>query len=138
MTAKSLSVGLAAQLACIWECTARKPGNVHRACDFEDVTYLDFLHSAAAIQPVLEAAQLKQESVGQLVLQAIKATRRVVATNTNLGILLLLGPLSKAGNGNLRAGIGRVLADLTIADARAVYEAIRLASPGGMGRVENQ
>ena len=48
-------LGLHAQLACLWEATARKPGNVHRFRDFEDVTYLDFLQSAAAIAPILAA-----------------------------------------------------------------------------------
>jgi triphosphoribosyl-dephospho-CoA synthase len=136
MSANIPSVGLLAQLACIWECTARKPGNVHRDHDFEDVTYLDFLQSAAAIQPVLDAAS--EKTVGAIVLQGIEATRRVVNTNTNLGILLLLAPLAKAGNHNLEAAVGNVLAGLTVADARAVYTAIRLAQPGGMGRVENQ
>ena len=41
--------GLLAQLACLLEVTARKPGNVHRYRDFDDATYLDFLLSAAAI-----------------------------------------------------------------------------------------
>ena len=31
-----LSIGLCAQLACVWEATARKPGNVHRFRDFAD------------------------------------------------------------------------------------------------------
>ena len=47
------TIGLHAQLACIWEATARKPGNVHRFVDFDDLTYLDFLTSAAAVAPVL-------------------------------------------------------------------------------------
>src|ERR1700716_3470299 len=114
MSAMKPSAGLLAQLACIWECTARKPGNVHRAHDFEDVNYLDFLHSAAAIRPVLDAA--RQESVGHSVLQGIEATRRVVGTNTNLGILLLLAPLAKAGEHDLESAVEGVLADLTVAD----------------------
>ncbi len=36
------------RVACIWEATARKAGNVHRGADFPDVTYADFLASAAA------------------------------------------------------------------------------------------
>jgi triphosphoribosyl-dephospho-CoA synthase len=47
------SPGLCAQLACIWEASARKPGNVHRFRDFADASYLDYLASAAAIAPVL-------------------------------------------------------------------------------------
>jgi len=34
--------------------------------------------------------------VGLTVLQAIEATRQVVRTNTNLGIVLLLAPLAAA------------------------------------------
>src|SRR5436305_1903466 len=56
MVDSSERVALCAQLACIWEATARKPGNVHRHCDFEDATYLDFLLSAAAIAPLLADA----------------------------------------------------------------------------------
>ena len=85
-------VGLCAQLACIWEATARKPGNVTRHCDFDDVSYLDFLTSAAAVAPVLATAA--QRRVGATILEAVRATRRVAATNTNLGIVLLLAPLA--------------------------------------------
>jgi len=65
-----LSVGLCVQLACVWEATARKPGNVHRYRDFDDVRYLDFLLSAAAIAPVLEGAAARP--VGQTILEAIR------------------------------------------------------------------
>jgi triphosphoribosyl-dephospho-CoA synthase len=130
-------VGLCAQLACIWEATARKPGNVHRYCDFEDVSYVDFVLSAAAIAPVLAAAP--QRRVGETVLECIRATRRVTATNTNLGIVLLLAPLATVpADENLRSGIGRLLAELDVADARRTYEAIRLAMPGGLGVAPEQ
>ena len=50
-----LPVGLCVQLACVWEATARKPGNIHRYRDFEDASYLDFILSAAAIaEPAVE------------------------------------------------------------------------------------
>jgi triphosphoribosyl-dephospho-CoA synthase len=132
-----LSVGLCAQLACIWEATARKPGNVHRACDFADLTYLDFLHSAAAVAPVLNLASLC--GVGTIVLEAVRATRAVAPTNTNLGIVLLLAPLAAVPRfEDLRQGLPRVLDNLDVADARAVYEAIRLAAAGGLGQVPEQ
>src|SRR5215468_292881 len=94
-----LSVGLCSQLACIWEASARKPGNVHRYCDFADVSYLDFLTSAAAIAPILEAAEGKP--VGRTIFDAVAATQQVVATNTNLGIILLLAPLAAADRSKL-------------------------------------
>src|SRR5262249_45375215 len=131
-----LGPGLSAVTACIWEVTARKPGNVHRYCDFADLAYIDFLGSAAAVAPGLEAAASRP--VGDTVLDAVRATRRVVTTNTNLGIVLLLAPLAAVPAGEeLRAGLGRILDGLTVEDARAVYAAIRLAVPGGMGRVES-
>ncbi|HZU37799.1 MAG TPA: triphosphoribosyl-dephospho-CoA synthase [Gemmataceae bacterium] len=132
-----ISVGLCAQLACIWEVTARKPGNVHRGCDFEDVTLIDFLASAAALGPVFDPAP--GQRVGRIILEAVRATRQVVATNTNLGIILLLAPLAAVSESEaLTTGVARVLHALDVEDARLAYEAIRLAAPGGMGRVSEQ
>src|SRR5262249_37387715 len=75
--------------------------------------------------------------VGQTVLMAVEATRRAVATNTNLGTLLLLAPLARVPRDTpLEVGIPDVLATLTADDARDVYQAIRIANPGGLGRVE--
>jgi triphosphoribosyl-dephospho-CoA synthase len=132
-----LSIGLYAQLACIWEATARKPGNVHRFQDFEGTSFVDYLLSAAAVAPVLETAG--ERRVGQTILEGIQATRQVVATNTNLGILMLLAPLATVpANVDLATGVKRVLEKLEVADASAVYEAIRLANPGGLGKVASQ
>jgi len=130
-------VGLCVQLACIWEATARKPGNVHRFQDFDDLTYLDLMTSAAAIAPVLERAC--EQPIGQTVLAGVRATRQVVATNSNLGILLLLAPLAAIPEEMpLHAGVEPVLAGLDVEDACNLYEAIRLASPGGLGQADAQ
>ncbi len=130
-------IGLCAQIACIWEVTARKPGNVHRFRDFDDSSYLDFLLSAAAIAPIL--AKASQRRVGLTVRDAVRATRQVTNANTNLGIVLLLAPLATVPQHEpLRTGVESVLADLDIEDSRLVFEAIRLASPGGLGRAEEQ
>lgn len=129
--------GLCAQIACIWEVTARKPGNVHRYRDFEDVAYTDFLLSAAAIAPSMTMAC--QRRIGATILDAVQATRRVTGTNTNLGMALLLAPLAAVPpESELRGGARRVLAGLDVEDARLVYQAIRLVSPGGLGRVPEQ
>jgi triphosphoribosyl-dephospho-CoA synthase len=129
--------GLCAQIACIWEATARKPGNVHRYRDFADTVYTDFLLSAAAIAPIMTTAC--QCRVGVTVLESVRATRRVVGTNTNLGIVLLLAPLAAVPpEEELRSGVELVLAALDVEDARLVYEAIRLASPGGLGSAAEQ
>jgi triphosphoribosyl-dephospho-CoA synthase len=135
--AETLSIGLCAQLACILEVTARKPGNVHRYADFADTTYLDFLLSAAAIAPVMDRAPGRP--VGETVLEAVKATRRVVNANTNLGIILLLAPLATVPlEQDPIDDMRRILNRTTVDDSRRVYEAIRLAKPGGLGRVDEQ
>ena len=92
---ESLSIGRIATLACIFEVTAPKPGNVHRGADFEDVTFGDFLISAVAIGEVFDRPDL---SIGQNVLQAVQQTQALVGTNTNLGIVLLLSPLVAAAS----------------------------------------
>jgi triphosphoribosyl-dephospho-CoA synthase len=131
------SVGLYAQLACIWEATARKPGNVHRFCDHDDTGYVDFLTSAAAIAPVL--AEAGTHSVGVTVLEAVRRTREVARANTNLGIVLLLAPLAKAESWpDGRAGVSAVLEALTTDDAALAYQAIVLAGAGGLGQAAEQ
>lgn len=133
----ALTIPLAAQLACLWEATARKPGNVHRYADFDDLEYLDFLQSAAAMAPTL--ADAPSRGLGATILAAVRATRRVVATNTNLGIVLLLAPLAAVADDTItRAAVEEVLVRTTVEDTRLAYEAIRLAAPGGLGRAPSQ
>lgn len=133
-SAPRLTLGQCASLACLLEVSIPKPGNVHRGADFEDVTFYHFAAAAVAIAPAFDAAP--QRGVGETVLAAMTATRRAVATNTNLGTLLLIAPLAKVPRDqSLETGIARVLAELNATDARAVYEAIRHAQAGGLGRV---
>lgn len=134
---KPLSLAECAELACVWEVRARKAGNVNPEHRFRDLSVDEFYRSAAAIAPVIDGAM--ERSVGATVLQAIEATREVVASNTNLGIVLLLAPLAKVPRPyRLQAGIEPVLEALTIDDARQVFAAIRLAKPGGLGKRSNQ
>jgi triphosphoribosyl-dephospho-CoA synthase len=130
-----MDIATAATLACIWEATAAKPGNVYRGADFEDVTYADFLTSAAVLGPKIALAPT--HGVGHSILESIRAIHAAVSTNTYLGTVLLLAPLAAvpAGTG-LEVGVKNVLKGLTIDDTRLVYEAIRVAQPGGMGKVE--
>lgn len=129
-----IDIGQCATLACLLEVVAAKPGNVHRAADFEDLGLLDFVVSAAAIGPAIATA--RHQGVGAAALQAIRATRQLVPSNTNLGTVLLLAPLAAVPpDVALAVGLPAVLANLQPADAAAVYEAIRLANPGGLGQV---
>lgn len=129
----ALSVGQLAQLACLAEVLAPKAGNVHPGAAFDDATWHDFALSAMVIAPWLDrAAEL---GVGPTVLACVKATRAATGTNTNLGMILLLAPLCAVPRrAALGPGVKRVLASLGPADARATYEAIRLAHPGGLGK----
>jgi triphosphoribosyl-dephospho-CoA synthase len=132
-----LPTGLCTQAACILEVTTPKPGNVNRWHDFEDATLLDFLLSAAAIAPVMEAACTRR--VGETALAAVRATRRVTRANTNLGIVLLLAPLAAVPREQpLRPALQALLDRLDVEDSRLVYEAIRLAAPGGLGHAPEQ
>ena len=131
------SPGRLAQTACVLEVTARKPGNVHRYANLPGLHFVDFLLSAMAVADPLD--QAASAGVGRAVLGAIEATRRVVSTNTNLGIVLLLAPLAAVPESvDLAQGIEKVLTATTVEDARAVYRAIRLAQPGGLGEVADQ
>ena len=60
-------------------------------------------------------------------------------SNTNLGIVLLLAPLAKVFyTREPRVALGTVLESSTIEDSDRVYEAIRLAQPGGLGSVTEE
>lgn len=133
-----MQIRIAAELACVLEATARKPGNVHRDRDHRGLTYLQMLASASAIGPDLE--NVAPDQVGRSILDAVRATQTVVSTNSNLGIVLLLAPLAAAANqaGDLRTNLKGILDSLSIDDAKFAFEAIRLANPGGLGSTAEQ
>jgi triphosphoribosyl-dephospho-CoA synthase len=126
--------------ACLAELDALKPGNVHRfgedALADPRMTVADFEVSARVSAPAIAGIGL---SVGTRIRRAVEATRKAVGQNTNLGIILLAAPLAQAAlddaAGNLREKLGRVLAALSIEDARDAYAAIRAVEPGGLAEV---
>ena len=152
-------IAAAAQLACLLEVSAPKPGNVSPGRHFADTRYEDFLASAAAIGAPLGGAGTRP--LGTTIRLAIEATARWTRSNTNLGIVLLLAPLARAaaalgsgpgresdwgrteGHGDsrlqtLRSAVSAALDATTVDDAREVYAAIRLAAPGGLGQTDSQ
>jgi triphosphoribosyl-dephospho-CoA synthase len=122
----------AAQLACVLEVSAEKPGNITPSHDFDDTSYEDMLRSGLALGGELGGAG--ERPVGDTVLAAVRASRDAAGANTNLGIALLLAPLARAARegGPLRRRLGDVLHALSLDDARAAYAAIRLAGAGGL------
>lgn len=124
-------------LACLLEATARKPGNVHPGASFPDLTYADFLQSARVIAPLL--AETRSDRMGETILRCVEATRGVTSSNSNLGMILLLAPLCAVpSDRTIVDGIEAVLDGLSVDDAHLVYQAIRLACPGGLGKTETQ
>lgn len=137
MKSSSAELSLQIQTACVLEASARKLGNVHPLASFPDLCYADFVVAAEAVAPVL--ARSRETGVGRAVLDAVEATRSRTGKNVNLGIILLIAPLAAVPSDvPLRDGIRDVLTRLTNDDARLVYQAIRLAQPGGLGRVDRE
>jgi len=97
VSGSGLTAGSCALLACVFEVQARKPGNVSLLCDFEDVTYADFLLSGNAIAPVIDLALQETLMSAESCWSVSKKRGKVTSTNTNLGIMLLLAPLVKQG-----------------------------------------
>lgn len=140
-------ISIPAHTACVWEATARKVGNVHPGASFADTRYLDFVLSAGAVLPSLSRAP--QYPLGHIVHDAVWWTRSVTRTNCNLGMILLLGPLASSvlelgaaadlyDRALYRADVNRQLQKLSVKDTQDVYQAIRIANPGGLGDAPEQ
>ncbi|MES1987500.1 MAG: triphosphoribosyl-dephospho-CoA synthase, partial [Pseudomonadota bacterium] len=120
----SVKLAQAYRNACMVELEALKPGNVHVFADGHGMTIHDFIKSADASAAVIAQANL---SVGERILQSVKATQAAVGMNTNLGILLLCAPLIHAAlsvnqasdgeNKNLQQRLDFTLNQLTVEDA---------------------
>jgi triphosphoribosyl-dephospho-CoA synthase len=117
------------------ELQAIKPGNVHVFADGHGMTVHDFIKSADATAKLISHAGL---TVGQRILQAVKATQSAVGMNTNLGLILLCAPLvhaalSPASELDLAQNLAKVLDGLTVDDGAFAAQAILLAKPAGLG-----
>jgi triphosphoribosyl-dephospho-CoA synthase len=117
------------------ELQAIKPGNVHLFADGHGMTVHDFIKSADATAELISHAGL---TVGERILQAVKATQSVVGMNTNLGLILLCAPLVHAALSpstelDLAQNLARVLDELSVDDGALTAQAILLAKPAGLG-----
>ncbi|HYN76201.1 MAG TPA: triphosphoribosyl-dephospho-CoA synthase [Lamprocystis sp. (in: g-proteobacteria)] len=121
--------------ACALELVVPKPGNVHRESPGHGMTVDDFLRSAeASVSPLTQPGL----GLGERIFHAVAATREAVGCNTNLGILLLCGPLIQAAlepaaGGSLRERLVGVLGAADRRETDWLFQAIRLAAPGGLG-----
>jgi triphosphoribosyl-dephospho-CoA synthase len=145
------------ELAVLLEASADKPGNVNRTAGFQGTRYEHFLASAVALSVPLERAaerglavskgeiQPGQVGVGSVIKHCVTNINAWQhGGNTLLGSVLMLSPLAAAAAmtptedyrsdmPELRKNLRLVIESTTPEDAVNVYEAIRLASPGGLG-----
>jgi len=155
-------IRMCGELACLLEVSATpKPGNVHRFQDFAEIRYEDFLASSVSLGVWLEELAMKglllkddkitwkQVELGRTIKEAVKQSNFFhQRSNTNLGIILLLCPLSVAAGLTiseeeticdlelLQKNILKVMKQTTVEDSIFVSEAIAIVSPGGLGKVE--
>jgi len=140
-----------AQIASVLEVSGHpKPGNVHRTQDFDDMVFEDFLISGVVIGDSMKKAAergqkykndtylLDKIKLGEIIKEAVLETDKWIGNNTNLGIVLLLTPLSAAAGmsedfTDLRENVGRIMDATTPEDAVNLYDAINIADAGGMG-----
>jgi triphosphoribosyl-dephospho-CoA synthase len=133
---KTKSVGQQIQAAILLEASTIKLGNVHPTAPFVDMKYEHFVQAADAIGRSIDRCLADsngvayQPTVGVLVVEATKAMMDHVGRNTSLGTILLIAPL--IGCKDQRQLQARLSA-LTPEDSAHVYEAIRIAKPGGIG-----
>ncbi len=123
----------------ITEVNALKPGNVSRYTEGHGMTVNDFIVSAELATPILCNQCL---SIGERILECIKAIQEQVKCNTNLGMVLLFAPLIKAvEKWNIKTSAAlqkKLIIELEKLDEKEtnlIFEAIRLANPGGLGQV---
>lgn len=151
MILNSRNIAQLGEIAALLEVSASpKPGNVHRTQNFDDMFYEDFLISASVLRESLELVAynaskyypnlLDKIQVGDAILQSITTTNKLVNTNTNLGISMLLIPIS-AGFGaleneesiyNLPKMVDIIMKNTRSEDAVALTKAIQISNAGGL------
>ena len=135
-------VVFAAQAGCVLEASVDKPGNVGPSHDFTDTKYEDFLLSGIAMGSVMRRAvelgmlyKPGKSGLGRLIRSAVEeSARRHRGRNTNLGMTLLMTPLSASagiaiGSGDfsrkaLRSGVSTIINGSTPEDTVELYAAI--------------
>ncbi len=138
----TLDLAKAFKAACMAELQAIKPGNVHIFADGHGMLVQDFIKSAETVSSVIAQPNL---TVGERILNSVKATQQSVNCNTNLGIVLLCAVIIQASlemdlttsKISLETHIQSVLTHLTNQDAELAFQAITLANPAGLGESEH-
>ncbi len=149
------------QIAMLLEASGHpKPGNVHRTMNFPNTRYEHFLIGPIACGHALRELittsgkigkgqlGINELNLGNSILECIKETQRWQnGGNINLGMLLLLNPISAAAAillerekiriDKLKDMISKVVRNTTPEDAVKLYKAIEICQPGGLGEVKD-
>jgi len=158
---KAKHVSKCLELAILLEASATKPGNVNRTNDFERTHYEHFLASAVALSLSFEVAAKRGIAVskeeldvdgielGQIIKNcAVDVNAWQHGGNTLLGTVILLSPIAVAAGmtsdeeetfdiEGLKENLKLVVESTTPEDSVNVYEAIKTANPGGLGKASN-
>lgn len=157
MSSKAKHIAQCLELAVLLEVSAPKPGNVTVTADFEKTRYDHFLASAVAACSSFESAAKRGLGVSTGRINAAKVRLGLLIRNcvedikswqhggnTLLGTVILLMPIAVAAGmepeqdkfrfRQLRESLKKVVESTTPQDAVDLYEAIRIANPGGLGR----
>jgi triphosphoribosyl-dephospho-CoA synthase len=146
------------ELAILLEVSADKPGNVNLVVGFEGTNHMHFLASAVAAAPHFRLAAergmaaaegkiaLKDVGVGRIIRDCVADIGAWQSGgNTLLGTIILFTPLAVAAGMTkdekgvfnrhvLRRNLKKVVEATTPEDAVAVYEAVGIAKPSGLGK----
>lgn len=122
----------------ICDINALKPGNVGRHGAGYGMEYADFARSAEVVSPILCDRRL---GIGRKILSSVEATRAAVHCNTNLGMILLIAPIIRVFHEHglqrdFQGTVKSTLKSLGRREAQDIFTAIRLANPGGLGKVD--
>ena len=122
----------------ICDINALKPGNVGRHGAGHGMECADFIRSAQVVTPILCNHRL---GLGKRILAGVEATLAAVHCNTNLGMLLLIAPVVRVfeqlvSPEDFKDVIKPTLVSLGPQEAQDIFAAIRLANPGGLGKVD--
>ena len=122
----------------ICDVNALKPGNVGRHGAGHGMDCADFIKSAQVVTPILCNQRL---GLGKRILSSVEATLGAVHCNTNLGMVLLIAPIIRVfeqlvSPGDFQDMIKPTLMSLEQQEAQDIFAAIRLANPGGLGKVD--
>ena len=122
----------------ICDINALKPGNVGRHGAGHGMDCADFIKSAQVVTPILCNQRL---GLGKRILSSVEATLGAAHCNTNLGMVLLIAPIIRVfeqlvSPGDFQDLIKPTLMSLEQQEAQDIFAAIRLANPGGLGKVD--